>query len=704
MPESYKQFPANPEPNLALRDEFRPAITILRSRWKWVAAGVFFALLVGVAARGQYSDRREFAGVILHTPLPNGESNKHIIPMADLKSLSSLVKSPDSLQAVVDRERLYLTAQALAERIEVKAIPGSQTLGMNLQWGGAGNGEAILDSVMKEFIARAGELRKQRMEERAADFNASRANFERELQSSRLELAAFYRANGTLDPPRELRTATAELDVLSSALSLSRRNEASCKAQLAELAKTIEDLAHQAPTVGSGTQSPLRLQQLINEERLRELSQAKLEVKRRELELVQKAAAKGAAGQLELSRVAAEVAELQAQAQDNEKILEWKKDLVELEKNTNAPPSIQQTFTKKLDLDLLLLGYRNEIPLLEAESEAKQLRIERFLKVQAESAPLIWQVERAEAERNRMQAHLDQIKSLLTISGGEATVYQPATAITKPFGDARSWLIPIAMGGCAFLFWVWAVVTISPRHAERSFDSLASEMGLPVLAKLPTGVQVLSADRNVRSLALSLRQRLPRVGATVLFTPVKGGLHTHELLQLTAGCLAQRDERVLIIDAVCGEGDDRVCFGDNAKAVAIRDGDQLVSPPLTKSVDVGLSNYLAFEFAWPNEVVRSTEVYGVDFLPAGTAVISPDALATQRMRELLELLRQTYSIILIAGPPFSSVTDLQILAAHQDGAVVLLDETTPISGTTRELIRNHRYVGVPFLGCVQLAG
>jgi Mrp family chromosome partitioning ATPase len=73
------------------------------------------------------------------------------------------------------------------------------------------------------------------------------------------------------------------------------------------------------------------------------------------------------------------------------------------------------------------------------------------------------------------------------------------------------------------------------------------------------------------------------------------------------------------------------------------------------------------------------------------------------MRDLVEQLRRTYSIILVAGPPASTATDIQILAAYQDGAVLLLDAPDAAPALTRELFGTYRRVGVPFLGCVHMA-
>jgi Mrp family chromosome partitioning ATPase len=121
------------------------------------------------------------------------------------------------------------------------------------------------------------------------------------------------------------------------------------------------------------------------------------------------------------------------------------------------------------------------------------------------------------------------------------------------------------------------------------------------------------------------------------------------------------------------------------------------------STQLGLSNYLAFETSDPTELVQPTPVFGVDHLSAGTATISQDTLATHRMRELLEALRQTYTIILVAGPPVTADTDVQLLAAHQDGVVVLFDGASPVSASTQAVFRTYQRIGLPLIGCVEIA-
>jgi hypothetical protein len=397
------------------------------------------------------------------------------------------------------------------------------------------------------------------------------------------------------------------------------------------------------------------------------------------------------------------IAALQAKAQDSKKIQEWKKELAELERTAGASPLLQQAFTKKLDLTLQLLVYPNELLVLTADHDAKQRQLERLTQLQTQAMPLIVQVERAEAERNRLHSQLDQLRALLAMSGGEAMIYQPAAAVVRPFGAAKSWLVPLAVGCCVLLLWVGTFVGWHSRGGMKMPKFLAAEMGLPILALIPSSVRNPTAISGARSLALSLRQRLPNAGTTILFVPIHGGTRAREVLMQTAASLAQRDERVLILETVSAAPADRGCGGKCGEIPSLCICHQGNSRAGAHSPQLGLSNYLAFETSDPNEVIQPTPIFGVDHLSAGTATISQDALATHRMRELVQQLRQSYTIILVAGPPVTADTDVQLLAAHQDGVVVLFDEPSPVPASTQELFRTYKRIGLPFLGCVQIA-
>ena len=370
----------------------------LRAQWRLACGALLVALAAGFYTWQVYSQRQEFAGTVVHTPLPATEASKHLLPQADLKSLTTLLKSPENLQAVVDREHLDITPQTLADRLDAKSTAGSPMVAVSLQWRGPGDGAAVLDGVLRQFVLRAGELRKQRIDERVKDFQAALAVCDSELVATRQQLTAFYSKNGLYDLPHEISTAQANHDALGLAVTQSRRGEATAQAQILQLDKTIDKLAAEENADAAGTRpTPQRLQRLIEEERTLHQAEAKLEIKRRQRDRVQSLISSGASSPAELDPIDSEIAVLESQVKDNKKIQDWKAELANLDRT--AQPLLQQVLAKKLEVDLQRVSFRNELPLLEAEYQAGQRKLVQLINLQSQGSSMLWQVERGEAER-----------------------------------------------------------------------------------------------------------------------------------------------------------------------------------------------------------------------------------------------------------------------------------------------------------------
>ena len=116
----------------------------------------------------------------------------------------------------------------------------------------------------------------------------------------------------------------------------------------------------------------------------------------------------------------------------------------------------------------------------------------------------------------------------------------------------------------------------------------------------------------------------------------------------------------------------------------------------------GVSDYLAFNEAELDDLIQPTDIDGVDIMSAGATLVSPDALATHRMRQLIDRLRTMYSLILIRGCSVTSTTDLQILAGYQDAVLLVLDIPHGLRRPERHAIGAHLEAGVPLLGCVRI--
>ena len=100
----------------------------------------------------------------------------------------------------------------------------------------------------------------------------------------------------------------------------------------------------------------------------------------------------------------------------------------------------------------------------------------------------------------------------------------------------------------------------------------------------------------------------------------------------------------------------------------------------------GLSSFLA-GLVDLSSVIHDLEAPRISFIPAGPAPPNPaELVASVRMREALEELRDRYDFLILDSPPVLPVTDAVVLAREVDGVVLVVKG----HDTPRELIRRAR--------------
>ena len=145
---------------------------------------------------------------------------------------------------------------------------------------------------------------------------------------------------------------------------------------------------------------------------------------------------------------------------------------------------------------------------------------------------------------------------------------------------------------------------------------------------------------------------------------------------------------VAVASAVPGEGKSTTAlylasaYARAGRNVVLIDGD-IRKPTLHQVIDrrrsPGLTDYLLDPGMMPSYVLTDT-IVGAAFIGAGRSVPNPsDLLASERMTELIALLKQAYDMIIVDTPPILAAIAAKILAAKCDGVVLVLE-----SGKARE--------------------
>jgi len=112
----------------------------------------------------------------------------------------------------------------------------------------------------------------------------------------------------------------------------------------------------------------------------------------------------------------------------------------------------------------------------------------------------------------------------------------------------------------------------------------------------------------------------------------------------------------------------------------------------------GLVDYL-FSHNTLDEIIRTTEMPNLDFIPCGTIPPNPaELMESDAMINFLAELRDRYDIIILDTPPVIAVTDSEILSKHVDGSILVVSADT----TEMELLRRaselmkqgtHHFIG-----------
>jgi capsular exopolysaccharide synthesis family protein len=146
-----------------------------------------------------------------------------------------------------------------------------------------------------------------------------------------------------------------------------------------------------------------------------------------------------------------------------------------------------------------------------------------------------------------------------------------------------------------------------------------------------------------------------------------------------------------------------VALAQSNKKVLLMDCD-LRRPVIHKLFDrrnrVGLTNVLLKEADIKN-AIQLTEVEGLHIISSGPIPPNPsEILASKRMGDLVDLLKQAYDYILIDAPPVGVVTDAAVLSRVTDGYILVAALSVASKDGVKMAIETLENVGGHIIGVV----
>lgn len=121
-----------------------------------------------------------------------------------------------------------------------------------------------------------------------------------------------------------------------------------------------------------------------------------------------------------------------------------------------------------------------------------------------------------------------------------------------------------------------------------------------------------------------------------------------------------------------------IIFANSGKKVLLVDAD-LRKPSIAKEFNIpnakGVSNYLIDTDSPMDQLIYQLSIDGLWVMPSGPIPPNPsELLSSKRMEELIQRLSEQFDLIIFDMPPIVTVADAQIVAAHTDGALLVIRE------------------------------
>jgi capsular exopolysaccharide synthesis family protein len=300
-------------------------------------------------------------------------------------------------------------------------------------------------------------------------------------------------------------------------------------------------------------------------------------------------------------------------------------------------------------------------------------------------------VESAEARVTDLQARYDQTVLEEERQAASITILQPAETPDEPYAPNRMLMIILGVAvaglasvGMGFIFENLDTKLYTSRQIQditRSLPLAHIPMASELRKQVKGGANSIALE-NFRTLRTNLFAMLDVEGQSqsivVTSADPKEGKST--VTAFLAAVIAQAGSSVVIVD-----GDMRLPRQHDLYSV---------------ERGKGLSNVLRGELEI-DDVIQHSETTGVDVISGGPVPSNAaELLASERMEETLEALKERYDVVLVDSPALTVVADATQLATQTDSVIVVVTRRRSTRGGVRRALDQLEQVGANVLGAV----
>ncbi|GIW96910.1 MAG: capsular polysaccharide biosynthesis protein [Pirellulaceae bacterium] len=265
-------------------------------------------------------------------------------------------------------------------------------------------------------------------------------------------------------------------------------------------------------------------------------------------------------------------------------------------------------------------------------------------------------------------------------------------------------LPPYLLGGAAIGFMILAGLAVLMDLADRSYrspDEIAADLGMPVLGHVPV-IETDKVKKVIESIDPSLTTiHHSRGRVSEAFRQIRTGLFFSN---------RGADLKVIqVTSPVPGDGKSTlssnlaVTMAQSGRRVLLIDAD-FRRPRIAKLFGIEGSVGMAQVVAGKVEIEDATftsNVANLAIMPGGKRPSNPaELLSSTRFRDLLDMLREKYDIIIVDTPPLLAVSDPGAVAAVVDGVVMTMRLRRNVKPLATRAVRLLESVDARLLGVV----
>ncbi len=695
---------------------FEP-ITVLigfTRRWKFFVLAMILSVAAGIALAYLFGKSTYETSMMLLYKGFEGTKDEGPGRSSPISTASMMVKIPSNLNAINEKLNLGATLKSLGQACVVTVEKRTSLVTIKVQWSSRKLAAKIADTLGDVFIESQVRLSKAENERKIREYEGRLKKTVQELNHAQEDLKSFVAKNKIVNVAKDLQWHQDRLTSLEL-LAFNARNERdTAQSQRQTLLERIEAVKAQVAQEKSETPQTQsladlnirieRLRRAIHDDREKRKNEVGLEKFKQDFERSKQLYDKGLISQKEYEEAKANFETQEVKTLETDQITEWKRQLKVLEgtvipaKDSFKSPAqelLQSLQVKAADMELQALSLQKKAAYLRDEMLRVKERLGELTDLHGRYTTLSQRIESLQSEKTGLEQALAKERREYDSTDKGFAIVSTAPVPTVPLKSNKKIIFAVVVFlGTMFSFSAILVAELLDTTIKSGAE-LQQKTAIQVIAMIP-GVkssQQIFPDTSssvlietFRIVSRRIRREVPEMGARVMITSADRGEGKTMVTANLAACFGRQDERVLVMDAqirdIPSERDLRYLISEEDK-------------PLK-----GLGEWLSFEADRADEIVWHTVLPGVQCIPHVKEAVIPDLLGSNRMKDLLEELSESFSLILIDGPSVSDYVDAELVAQWCDAVVFLVRSRTCTSSSLRSAVERVRSTGVPLIGTI----